>query len=63
MKPLGEIVGKLLGWSGDLSGEPVPIKGFENYAEETVRTYRPVDIRTHSGTKYSLFTRLRRKDL
>jgi glycosyltransferase involved in cell wall biosynthesis len=34
-----------------------PIKGFENYAEETVRTYRPVNIRTHSGTKYSLFNR------
>lgn len=34
-----------------------PIKGFENYAEETVRTYKPVNIRTHSGTKYSLFNR------
>lgn len=34
-----------------------PIKGFENYAEETVRSFRPVNIRTHSGTKYSLFNR------
>jgi glycosyltransferase involved in cell wall biosynthesis len=34
-----------------------PIKGFENYAEETVRTYQPVNIQTHSGTKYSLFNR------
>lgn len=35
----------------------VTVKGFENYAEETVRTYRPVNIQTHSGTKYSLFNR------
>lgn len=34
-----------------------PVKGFENYAEETVRTYKPVNIQTHSGTKYSLFNR------
>ncbi|MGZ8459928.1 MAG: glycosyltransferase family 2 protein [Candidatus Deferrimicrobiaceae bacterium] len=34
-----------------------PNKGFENYAEETVRTYQPVNIQTHSGTKYSLFNR------
>ncbi len=41
-------------------GREIPsftVKGFENYAEETVRTYRPVNIRTHSGTKYSLFNR------
>lgn len=31
------------------------IKGFENYAEETGRTYKPVNIQTHSGSKYSLF--------
>lgn len=33
------------------------IKGFLNYAEDTVRTYQPINIRTHSGTKYSLFNR------
>jgi hypothetical protein len=41
-------------------GEAIPsfkIKGFENYAEESVRTYKPVNIHTHSGTKYSLFNR------
>lgn len=35
----------------------VRLKGFVNYAEDTVRTYEPVNIRTHSGTKYSLFNR------
>lgn len=35
----------------------VSLKEFVNYAEETVRTYKPVNIRTHSGTKYSLFNR------
>jgi len=35
----------------------VKIKGFVNFAEETVRTYKPVNIQTHSGTKYSLFNR------
>ncbi len=35
----------------------VKIRGFVNYAEETVRTYKPVNIQTHSGTKYSLFNR------
>lgn len=40
------------------SGIPsVKIRGFVNYAEETVRTYKPVNIETHSGTKYSLFNR------
>ncbi len=41
-------------------GEPVPsfkIKGFQNYAEETVRSYKPTNIQTHSGTKYSLFNK------
>ena len=41
-------------------GREIPsftVKGFENYAEETVRTYQPVNIQTHSGTKYSLFNR------
>ena len=33
------------------------IKGFENFAEETVRSYKPTNIQTHSGTKYSLFNR------
>jgi glycosyltransferase involved in cell wall biosynthesis len=32
-------------------------KGFENFAEETVRTYKPINIQTHSGSKYSLFNR------
>lgn len=39
-------------------GESIPsykIKGFQNYAEETVRSYKPVNVQTHSGTKYSLF--------
>lgn len=35
----------------------VSLKEFVNFAEETVRTYKPVNIRTHSGTKYSLFNR------
>ena len=41
-------------------GREIPsftVKGFENYAEETVRSYKPVNIQTHSGTKYSLFNR------
>ena len=41
-------------------GEAIPsfkIKGFQNYAEESVRSYKPVNIQTHSGTKYSLFNR------
>ena len=43
-----------------LYGRTIPsvkIKGFKNYAEETVRSYKPVNIQTHSGTKYSLFNR------
>jgi hypothetical protein len=35
----------------------VRMKGFVNYAEETVNSYKPVNIQTHSGTKYSLFNR------
>lgn len=41
-------------------GKEIPsfkMKGFVNYAEETVRAYKPLNIRTHSGTKYSLFNR------
>src|SRR4030066_1710751 len=41
-------------------GEAIPsfkIKGFQNYAEETGRSYKPVNVQTHSGTKYSLFNR------
>jgi hypothetical protein len=41
-------------------GEAIPsfkVKGFQNYAEETVKSYKPVNIQTHSGTKYSLFNR------
>jgi glycosyltransferase involved in cell wall biosynthesis len=33
------------------------MKSFVNYAEETVRSYKPVNIKCHSGTKYSLFNR------
>ena len=33
------------------------IKGFQNFAEESVRSYKPVNIQTHSGTKYSLFNK------
>jgi hypothetical protein len=33
------------------------IKGFVNFAEETVHSYKPVNIQTHSGTKYSRFNR------
>jgi glycosyltransferase involved in cell wall biosynthesis len=35
----------------------VRMKGFVNYAEETVSSYKPFNIQTHSGTKYSLFNR------
>ncbi len=35
--------------------QSVKIKGFQNYAEESVKSYKPVNIQTHSGTKYSLF--------
>jgi glycosyltransferase involved in cell wall biosynthesis len=35
----------------------VKIRAFENFAAETVHTYKPVNIQTHSGTKYSLFNR------
>jgi predicted glycosyltransferase involved in capsule biosynthesis len=41
-------------------GNPITnlrMKGFVNYAEETVKTYKPINIQTHSGTKYSLFNR------
>lgn len=33
------------------------MKGFINYAEETVHTYKPTNIKCHSGSKYSLFNR------
>lgn len=33
------------------------MKSFINYAEETVSTYKPVNIKNHSGSKYSLFNR------
>lgn len=35
----------------------VKIRSFDNYAEETVHTYKPTNIQCHSGTKYSLFNR------
>jgi hypothetical protein len=41
-------------------GREIPnfrLKGFVNYAEETVRTFKPANIQAHSGTKYSLFNR------
>jgi glycosyltransferase involved in cell wall biosynthesis len=33
------------------------MKCFINYAEETVSTYKPTNIKCHSGSKYSLFNR------
>ncbi|PKN17993.1 MAG: hypothetical protein CVU71_10740 [Deltaproteobacteria bacterium HGW-Deltaproteobacteria-6] len=33
------------------------MKSFINYAEETVNTYKPINIKSHSGSKYSLFNR------
>ncbi len=41
-------------------GQAMPsfkIRGFQNFAEETVRSYKPVNVQTHSGTKYSLFNK------
>jgi hypothetical protein len=41
-------------------GEAIPsfkLKAFENFAEESVRSYKPVNIQTHSGTKYSMFNK------
>lgn len=41
-------------------GEAIPsfkIKAFKNYSEETATSYKPVNVQTHSGTKYSLFNR------
>ncbi|CAB5079454.1 hypothetical protein D3OALGA1CA_502 [Olavius algarvensis associated proteobacterium Delta 3] len=41
-------------------GRPIAsfkLRGFENYSEDSVRTYSPLNIQTHSGTKYSLFNR------
>lgn len=33
------------------------LKCFINYAEESVNTYKPINIQCHSGSKYSLFNR------
>ncbi len=33
------------------------MKGFINYSEHSVENYKPHNIKTHSGTKYSLFNR------
>jgi len=33
------------------------MKSFINYAEETTNTYKPTNIKCHSGSKYSLFNR------
>ena len=33
------------------------ISGLENYADETVHSYKSINIKCHSGTKYSLFNR------
>ncbi|MFW8601949.1 glycosyltransferase family 2 protein [Desulfobacterota bacterium M19] len=33
------------------------IKYFDNFAEETVSSYKPINIECHSGTKYSRFNR------
>lgn len=39
------------------------MKYFKNFADETVHSYKPLNIKCHSGTKYSLFNRnlIRRK--
>ena len=33
------------------------VRCFKNYAEDTVYTYKPTNIKCHSGTKYSLFNK------
>lgn len=33
------------------------MKSFINYAEETVNSYTPTNIKCHRGSKYSLFNR------
>lgn len=41
-------------------GKPMPsvkISGFTNYAEETVDSYKPVNIQSRPGMKYSIFNR------
>ena len=41
-------------------GREIPtfkIKGIDNFAEATTKTYKPVNIQTRSGSKYSLFNR------
>ncbi len=41
-------------------GDAIPsfkLKEFQNFAEDSVRNYQPVNVQTHSGTKYSLFNR------
>lgn len=41
-------------------GTPLPsirIKGFTNYAEESVDSYKPLNIQSRPGMKYSLFNR------
>ncbi|MBZ0220325.1 MAG: hypothetical protein K8I01_07830 [Candidatus Methylomirabilis sp.] len=57
---IGEEDGDIIWRYQDRYGREVAnfkIKGFENFAEESTRTYTPINIRTHSGTKYSLFNR------
>ena len=41
-------------------GKPIPsfyLRGFVNYAQETLYSYKPINIKTHSNTKYSFFNR------
>lgn len=57
---IGEEDGDMIWRYIDTYGIEVPsykIRGIVNHAEATVRTYKPHNIRTHSGTKYSLFNR------
>lgn len=57
---IGEEDGDMTWRYSHMYGREIPsfkIKGFENFAEETVHSYKPVNIQTHSGTKYSMFNR------
>jgi glycosyltransferase involved in cell wall biosynthesis len=41
-------------------GRPISnytVRGLVNYADETVHSYQPINIKCHSGTKYSQFNR------
>jgi len=57
---IGEEDGDMTWRYMDRYGRAIPtvrLRGFVNYAEQTTRSYAPPNIKTHSGTKYSLFNR------